>query len=104
MSKEFDKYLQQANLSQDQKDVLSQAKEEGLDKHQSPGDVQNSYTPHSKDAGKHDRAGQEATLEETGKTLKEQGLEAEQGMLANYSISREPSLDQEKENEQEMER
>jgi len=41
----------------------------------SPSDLGNSYTPDPRDAGKQDKVGQEATIEESGQTLNNNGVE-----------------------------
>ena len=71
MPSEFDKYLQKGNYNEQDRQALSQAKEEALSKDQSPIDQKNSFTPHPKDAGKQNPQGQQQTVEQAGQVLKQ---------------------------------
>lgn len=102
MSSKFDEYLNKGGFTNEDRQAAQVQKAEEVDKSQSAGDLQNSYTPDPKDAGKQDRAGQEATVAQAGKTLKEQGVEAEQGKLSNYPTQTEQAQEQDKQQEKEQ--
>lgn len=102
MPSKFDEYLNKGGFSEQEqaatKEQIVSAQE--VNETQSPGDIeQESFTPHPKDAGKQDKAGQEATVEEVSQTLKDQGVEAEapetstKDSLANYP-TKEPKAEE----------
>lgn len=104
MSKEFDKYLDKEDLSS-QKSAMAELGQnmEQVDKSQSPGDLESSYTENPRDAHKRELPDSKETAAEVGAELKEQGVEMEQDGLSKYPVQEQGQQEQDQQMEQNQE-
>lgn len=102
MSKKFDEYLNKGGFTDEDRKAAQVEKAEDVARDQSPSDTRNSYTPNTRDAGKQERAGQEATVEQSGQTLKDQGVEPKDSLAKYVQTSQQHSKEAEQEQEPEL--